>query len=393
MKYFKILFLFTIAFLLMVSGAFAAGSVTLSDAFTKNYQGNAQYYVVTCTCVGDSSDGSIPDTAIASGETGISFGGPVGWILYKVIADPGTTAPDAADVYVKDSGGDDLLDGRGANLLHATATQAIKDINQPVVGTITLDVDNQATVSATYVITLVFYKASAARGVSVPVLVSQGGTGATTLTDGGVLLGSGTSAITAMAVLTDGQMIVGDGTTDPAAESGATLRTSIGVGTGDSPQFTGIELGHATDTTIARSGSGDLTIEGNAVFRVGGKVMREFCKLDLTADTSISEAQIIANKYISNQGDDGEADLTLPAVSYAAQVFFLVEEAQNIEINPPSGEAFDLDGVTLDANDCVDSDSTVGSKISCLRMQNASGTWIWSLDTIRGAWTDRGASD
>ena len=68
--------------------------------------------------------------------------------------------------------------------------------------------------------------------------VAQGGTGASTLTDGGVLLGSGTGAITATAVLTDGQMLVGDGTTDPAIESGATLRTSIGVGTGDSPQFT-----------------------------------------------------------------------------------------------------------------------------------------------------------
>ena len=35
-------------------------------------------------------------------------------------------------------------------------------------------------------------------------------------------------------------MIVGDGSGDPVAESGATLRTSIGVGTGDSPQFTNI---------------------------------------------------------------------------------------------------------------------------------------------------------
>ena len=57
-----------------------------------------------------------------------------------------------------------------------------------------------------------------------------------------MLLGNGTGAIVAMAVLTDGQMIVGDGTTDPVAESGATLRTSIGVGTGDSPQFTGVNV-------------------------------------------------------------------------------------------------------------------------------------------------------
>ena len=62
------------------------------------------------------------------------------------------------------------------------------------------------------------------------VAVGVGGTGATTLTDGGVLLGSGTGAVTAMAVLSDGEMIVGDGAGDPVPESGATLRTSIGVG-------------------------------------------------------------------------------------------------------------------------------------------------------------------
>ena len=100
--------------------------------------------------------------------------------------------------------------------------------------------------------------------------VAHGGTGASSLTDGGVLLGSGTSAVTAMSVLSDGEMIVGDGSGDPVAESGATLRTSIGVGTGDSPQFTAIELGHASNTTLARSGAGDLTIEGNAIYRAGG---------------------------------------------------------------------------------------------------------------------------
>jgi hypothetical protein len=36
------------------------------------------------------------------------------------------------------------------------------------------------------------------------------------------------------------------------------------------PQFATVELGHATDTTIARSGAGDITIEGNAVYRAGG---------------------------------------------------------------------------------------------------------------------------
>jgi hypothetical protein len=72
-----------------------------------------------------------------------------------------------------------------------------------------------------------------------------------------------------MSVLADSEMIVGDGTTDPVAESGTTLRTSIGVGTGDSPQFTGIELSHATANTLTAS-SGVLSIEGNRVFHAGG---------------------------------------------------------------------------------------------------------------------------
>ena len=107
-----------------------------------------------------------------------------------------------------------------------------------------------------------------AGGTDVP--VADGGTGASSLTDGGILLGSGTGAITALAVLADGEMVVGDGTTDPVAESGATLRTSIGVGTGDSPQLTAVNVGHASDTTLARSSAGVLTVEGNRIFHAGG---------------------------------------------------------------------------------------------------------------------------
>jgi len=119
--------------------------------------------------------------------------------------------------------------------------------------------------------------------------VAYGGTGVSTLTDGGVLLGSGTSAVTAMAVLTDGQMIVGNGSTDPVAESGATLRTSIGVGTGDSPQFTDLTLtddlilnsdsavfsmGDGADFSITHDGSTAATIDvggsGGSIVNVGG---------------------------------------------------------------------------------------------------------------------------
>src|SRR3990167_9200728 len=57
----------------------------------------------------------------------------------------------------------------------------------------------------------------------------------------------------------DGTILVSDGT-NFVKEAVATARTSLGLGTGDSPQFTGIEVGHATDTTITRASAGTLVI-------------------------------------------------------------------------------------------------------------------------------------
>jgi len=105
--------------------------------------------------------------------------------------------------------------------------------------------------------------------------VPNGGTGASTFTDGGVLLGSGTGAITAMAVLTDGQMIVGDGTTDPVAESGATLRTSIGLGSiatqaANSVSISGGTITGITDLVVADGGTGASTFTDGGVLLGSG---------------------------------------------------------------------------------------------------------------------------
>ena len=43
-----------------------------------------------------------------------------------------------------------------------------------------------------------------------------------------------------------------------------------GVAVADSPQFTAVNVGHATDTTLARSSAGNLSIEGNLIYRAGG---------------------------------------------------------------------------------------------------------------------------
>jgi len=56
--------------------------------------------------------------------------------------------------------------------------------------------------------------------------VANGGSGANSLTDGGILLGSGTGAITATARPTDGQILIGDTGADPVL---ATLTAGSGI--------------------------------------------------------------------------------------------------------------------------------------------------------------------
>lgn len=50
----------------------------------------------------------------------------------------------------------------------------------------------------------------------------------------------------------------------------ATARGNLGLGTANSPQFTAVNLGHATDTTVARASAGDIAVEGNLLYRAGG---------------------------------------------------------------------------------------------------------------------------
>ena len=45
----------------------------------------------------------------------------------------------------------------------------------------------------------------------------------------------------------------------------ADIATTLGLGTGSSPEFTAVNLGHASDTTLSRSAAGVLAVEGNLV--------------------------------------------------------------------------------------------------------------------------------
>lgn len=114
--------------------------------------------------------------------------------------------------------------------------------------------------------------------------------------------------------------------------------------------------------------------------------------LTLTTDTSITEANILSNKYLSNYGASGEVDIILPAISYNQTRTILIEAGQVLEISPPSGEVLELSGTDLAADYCVNSGSVIGNKATVTRLRTGASTWKWSIDVVRGTWESCGAA-
>ena len=109
-----------------------------------------------------------------------------------------------------------------------------------------------------------------------------------------VLSGSAQIFITAPAASIQGNVEITGGSitgiTDLAVADGGTgastasaAATALGVGTGNSPQFAGVELGNATDTTMTRSAAGIIAIEGNLVPSPASQAQGDILYRDVSA--------------------------------------------------------------------------------------------------------------
>jgi hypothetical protein len=66
------------------------------------------------------------------------------------------------------------------------------------------------------------------------------------------------------------KILVGTGLSLSTQNGGANETRTISLDSSGSPQFAGLNIGHASDTTITRTGAGDIAVEGNAIYRAGG---------------------------------------------------------------------------------------------------------------------------
>ena len=149
-----------IAVLIAPYMAQAAGSC-VQTSYAYSVSGSV---LIKLVCTGDAANGSIPTQTISDANMAL-----IQWTHYfyqaKAYPTSGGTAPDAADVTVL-MDGQYLLGAKGANLIHATATQDtlpysafMSSYRYPMVtNTLTLAVSNQATNSANYTLELLFVR-------------------------------------------------------------------------------------------------------------------------------------------------------------------------------------------------------------------------------------------
>lgn len=152
----KVFFAVCLAVLFAASACFAAGSCSQKAGVSGTIT------TITLTCTGDASNGGVPATALTNTYTFPYIGKHL--LAVKAYPTPSGTAPDAADITVKDVSGLDMLGALGTNLIHATDTIARLPYNAtvglywyPAIDSVlTVAVANQATVSANFTIELQF---------------------------------------------------------------------------------------------------------------------------------------------------------------------------------------------------------------------------------------------
>ena len=91
----------------------------------------------------------------------------------------------------------------------------------------------------------------------------------------------------------EGTLAIADGGTGATTASSA--RDNLGLGTANNPEFNGINLGHADDTTLTRASAGDINIEGNIVYRAGGTDVP-------VADGGTGQSSFNANRILIGNG-------------------------------------------------------------------------------------------
>ena len=268
----------------------------LGTVTTANIDGGT----VDGTTIGASSHTTIKGTTIDA-TTDFTIGGTV--ITDGQIAEDGNFTMDiAGDLSLDVDGGDVTITDDGAPILtlnattisgSATASGSFAHIAVNSVSASRIEVDSIQgnwtnagnTIADLGSVTTCDINGGTINGIT-DLAVADGGTGASTLTDGGVLLGSGTGAITATAVLANGELLIGDNSTDPtvATLTGTSNQITVTNGGGSITLSTPQSIDTSADVTFDSLTLDDLTA-GRVVFSAADGLLSDDSDFTFSTDT------------------------------------------------------------------------------------------------------------
>jgi hypothetical protein len=217
------------------------------------------------------------DVPVGTGATSFTDGG----ILFGSGTNPvrATVQPTDGQLLIGRTGSDPLLNtlSSGDGSVIFTPGPGALDLRVPATGTNTFNADTGQAVESAVAIDILGGTGLTSSGagsavtidLDVPVTVPNGGTGVTSLTDGGIVLGSGTGPVTVTAQPTDGQLLMGVSGSDPIlgnlTSTGGTIIITPGPGALNLES-----VGGGGGANIFNTNSTPATQVGGAINIIGG---------------------------------------------------------------------------------------------------------------------------
>lgn len=229
--------------------------------------------------------------------------------------------------------------------------------------------------------------------------VSEGGTGASTLTDNGVLYGNGTAAVAATAEGATGTVLAGT-TGNPPSFTATPSVTSVTATTGyittldTNVAAAGVTLAGTTLAADGTDGNIDINItpKGTGKLVVNGVISgyNVITEVDCSSGVSLSAAQVCGT-ILTNAGQ-GAADVqnTLPAAAagYSFVAIMGTTQAANTwKLTAGAGDKIYLDGTAGTDAQSVIITPTVGDYITVVSFKSSGSTYDWIARTGVGTWT------
>jgi hypothetical protein len=227
------------------------------------------------------------------------------------------------------------LEGGTATPEYNLSTQALTITGQ-IAGLSTLNITGAGTFLSTLNVTgattlLSTLDITGAVTLTVPLAVPQGGTGAATFTDGGIMLGSGAGILTVLGQATDGQLPIG--------------------ATGADPILAAL-TGTANELTVT-NGSGSITLSIPSALILSGSLEVTTTSLLTGAQTLVGATEVQTSLALSNITEGNTANITRQTTT-ETHTLTLGTTSDTTTISIPAGAL--LIGVSFNVNAAVTND-------------------------------------